>query len=160
MLRLHSCTIKFVTVFAIFAVIPVPQEFSLSGRNWSFGFPLGYFDFRQNLPGLNYGGVRNFYIVGFLVDAVIAVVSVNLLKIFCTRYLATREKAAFWLLTGCLIATGYAAQGSAFKAFDALYFANRHLAWTSLAILTIGTIFCVFILIWLAIKERSVRSQT
>jgi hypothetical protein len=150
--------IAFLIVFFLFAMIPVPEEIHLSGRNWSIGFPFWYFDFRQHFPGRNYGGHRNFDLLALLVDAAIAAISVQLLKLFCARCFPAREEGAFWLLTACFLIAGYGIQGSAGKAFEALFATNPGLAWGFLGILANGALFCLLALISCAIKGRSVRS--
>ena len=135
------------------AIIPAPNEVSLSGRNWSIGFPFGYLDYRSDFPDLNFGGVLNFYFLALVVDVSLMIVAAWIINRIATRYFKVQETLAFSLLSICLITIGYGVRPSTFNAVDSLLAVRPFVAVVLTAFGTLITAGCAVALFFIRRKE-------
>jgi hypothetical protein len=118
-------------------------------KNWSIGFPFGYFEYRRNLPNLTYGGVSDFYLIPFVSNFLLIGACATIVNRAVVRYFGFHRDLAFWALSIVLLLAGYAIPPSTRYALESLLVVNSVAAvgLASAAALVAGV--CFFTLVFI-----------
>lgn len=115
---MKSAASKYLIVSLFCLLWMLPSGYSLSGRNWSVGFPFEYITYRAHFTGNDFGGSLNVS-VGLLM---INLISAALLTVAVSRIVQTRfqeEPRTVWCLFVLVAFTLLLVQPRTFNALDA-----------------------------------------